>query len=180
MIHKKNEEINVYECSISDKADNWMCRLHFNVLFLDRNNPNLLISARMSWLIEVMKPLTVKKKKIAVVVFKPDNTLLLVFKRYVKREFKKLLNIILETLTMTLILDLRDIWYYITFYFNHTRLFNGHKSRYSLSLSLNVSSHQFYSKIIAQFSYLSLYLGTETNPLWIILRFWETAHLPLP
>ena len=56
-----------------------------------------------------MKPLTVKKKKIAVVVFKPDNTLLLVFKRYVKREFKKLLNIILETLTMTLILDLRDI-----------------------------------------------------------------------
>ena len=63
MIHKKNEEINVYECSISDKADNWMCRLHFNVLFLDRNNPNLLISARMSWLIEVMKPLTVKKKK---------------------------------------------------------------------------------------------------------------------
>ena len=63
MTHKKNEEINVYECSISDKADNWMCRLHFNVLFLDRNNPNLLISARMSWLIEVMKPLTVKKKK---------------------------------------------------------------------------------------------------------------------
>ena len=63
MIHKENEEINVYECSISDKADNWMCRLHFNVLFLDRNNPNLLISARMSWLIEVMKPLTVKKKK---------------------------------------------------------------------------------------------------------------------
>ena len=63
MIHKKNEEINVYECSISDKADNWMCQLHFNVLFLDRNNPNLLISARMSWLIEVMKPLTVKKKK---------------------------------------------------------------------------------------------------------------------
>ena len=61
MIHKENEEINVYECSISDKADNWMCRLHFNVLFLDRNNPNLLISARMSWLIEVM-PLTVKKK----------------------------------------------------------------------------------------------------------------------
>ena len=58
-----------------------------------------------------MKPLTVKKKKkkIAVVVFKPDNTLLLVFKRYVKREFKKLLNIILETLRMTLILDLRDI-----------------------------------------------------------------------
>ena len=58
-----------------------------------------------------MKPLTVKKKKkkLAVVVFKPDNTLLLVFKRYVKREFKKLLNIILETLTMTLILDLRDI-----------------------------------------------------------------------
>ena len=39
-----------------------------------------------------MKPLTVKKKKIAVVVFKPDNTLLLVFKRYVKREFKKLFN----------------------------------------------------------------------------------------
>ena len=63
MIHKENEEINVYECSISDKADNWLCRLHFNVLFLDRNNPNLLISARMSWLIEVMKPLTVKKKK---------------------------------------------------------------------------------------------------------------------
>ena len=62
MIHKENEEINVYDCSISDKADNWMCRLHFNVLFLDRNNPNLLISARMSWLIEVMKPLTVKKK----------------------------------------------------------------------------------------------------------------------
>ena len=48
-----------------------------------------------------MKPLTIKKKekkekegkKLAVVVFKPDNTLLLVFKRYVKREFKKLLNI---------------------------------------------------------------------------------------
>ena len=33
MIHKKNEEINVYECCISDKADNWMYRLHFNVLF---------------------------------------------------------------------------------------------------------------------------------------------------
>ena len=180
MIHKKNEEINVYGCSISDKLDNWMYRLHFNVLFLDRNNSNLIISARMSWPIEIMKPLTVKKKKIAVVVFKPDNTLLLVFKQYVKREFKKLLNIILETLTMTLILDLRDIWYYITFYFNHTRLFKGHKSRYSLSLSLNVSLHQFYSKIIAQFSYLSLYLGTETNPLSIILRFWETAHLPFP
>ena len=157
-----------------------MYRLHFNVLFLDRNNSNLIISARMSWPIEIMKPLTVKKKKIAAVVFKPDNTLLLVFKRYVKREFKKLLNIILETLTVTLILDLRDIWYYITFYFNHTRLFNGHKSRYSLSLSLKVSSRQFYSKIIAQFSYLSLYLGTETNPLSIILRFWETAHLPFP
>ena len=46
-----------------------------------------------------MKPLTVKKKKrekkLPVVVFKPDNTLLLVFKRYVKRELKKLLNIIL-------------------------------------------------------------------------------------
>ena len=27
------------ECSISDKVDNWMYRLHFNVLFLDRNNP---------------------------------------------------------------------------------------------------------------------------------------------
>ena len=157
-----------------------MYRLHFNVLFLDRNNSNLIISARMSWPIEIMKPLTVKKKKIAAIVFKPDNTLLLVFKRYVKREFKKLLNIILETLTVTLILDLRDIWYYITFYFNHTRLFNGHKSRYSLSLSLKVSSRQFYSKIIAQFSYLSLYLGIETNPLWIILRFWETAHLPFP
>ena len=97
------------ECSISDKVDNWMYRLHFNVLFLDRNNPNLIISARMSWPIEIMKPLTVKKKKIAVVVFKPDNTLLLVFKRYVKREFNKLLNIILETLRITLILDLRDI-----------------------------------------------------------------------
>ena len=46
-----------------------------------------------------MKPFTVKnKKKLAVVVFKPDNTHLLVFKRCVKREFKKLLNIILETL----------------------------------------------------------------------------------
>ena len=60
-----------------------------------------------------MKPLTVKKKKrkkkLPVVVFKPDNTLLLVFKRNIKREFKKLLNIILETLRMTLILDLRDI-----------------------------------------------------------------------
>ena len=60
-----------------------------------------------------MKPLTVKKKKekkkLSGVVFKPDNTLLLVFKRNIKREFKKLLNIILETLTMTLILDLRDI-----------------------------------------------------------------------
>ena len=61
-----------------------------------------------------MKPLIVKKKKkkkkkLAVVVFQPDNTLLLVFKRYGKREFNKLLNIILETLTMTLILDLRDI-----------------------------------------------------------------------
>ena len=57
-----------------------------------------------------MKPLTGKKIKIlAVVVFKPDDTLLLVFKRYVKTEFKKLLNIILETFTMTLILDLRDI-----------------------------------------------------------------------
>ena len=59
-----------------------------------------------------MKPLTVKKKKkkkkLAVVVFKPDNTLLLVFKRYVKRELKKLWNIILETPIMTLILDLRD------------------------------------------------------------------------
>ena len=63
MIHKKNEEINVYECSISDKVDNWMYRLHFNVLFLDRNNPNLIIRARMSWPIEIMKPLTVKKKK---------------------------------------------------------------------------------------------------------------------
>ena len=79
---------------------------------------------------------------------------------------------------MTLLLDLRDI--YITFYFNHTRLFKGDKSRYLLSLNLNVPSHQFYSKIIAQFSYLSLYLGIETNPLLIILRFWETAHLPLP
>ena len=101
------------ECSISDKVDNWMYRLHFNVLFLDRNNPNLIISARMSWPIEIMKPLIVKKKKkkkkLSVVVFKPDNTLLLVFKRYVKREFNKLLNIILETLRMTLILDLRDI-----------------------------------------------------------------------
>ena len=62
-----------------------------------------------------MKPLIVKKKKnnnnkkLAVVVFKPDNTLLLVFKRYVKREFNKLLNTILETLKMTSILDLRDI-----------------------------------------------------------------------
>ena len=62
-----------------------------------------------------MKPLIVKKKnnnnnkKLAVVVFKPDNTLLLVFKRYVKREFNKLLNIIQETLRMTSILDLRDI-----------------------------------------------------------------------
>ena len=99
------------ECSISDKVDNWMYRLHFNVLFLDRNNPNLIISARMSWPIEIMKPLIVKKKKkkLSVVVFKRDNTLLLVFKRYVKREFNKLLNIILETLRMTLILDLRDI-----------------------------------------------------------------------
>ena len=41
------------ECSISDKVDNWMYRLHFNVLFLDRNNPNLIISARMSWPIEI-------------------------------------------------------------------------------------------------------------------------------
>ena len=39
MIRKKNEEINVYECSISDKVDNWMYRLHLNVLFLDQNNP---------------------------------------------------------------------------------------------------------------------------------------------
>ena len=63
MIHKKNEEINVYGCSVYDKVDNWMYRLHFNVLFLDRNNSNLIISARMSWPIEIMKPLTVKKKK---------------------------------------------------------------------------------------------------------------------
>ena len=36
---------------------------------------------------EIMKPFTVKKKKkLAVVVFKPDNTHLLVFKRCVKRE----------------------------------------------------------------------------------------------
>ena len=40
-----------------------MYRLHFNVLFLDRNNPNLIISATMSWPIEIMKPLIVKKKK---------------------------------------------------------------------------------------------------------------------
>ena len=33
MIHKKKEEISVYECSISDKVKNWMYRLHFNVLF---------------------------------------------------------------------------------------------------------------------------------------------------
>ena len=51
------------DCSISDKVDNWMYRLHFNVLFLDRNNPNLIISATMSWPIEIMKPLIVKKKK---------------------------------------------------------------------------------------------------------------------
>ena len=63
MIHKKNAEINVYECSISDKVDNWMYRLHFNVLFFDRNNPNLIISARISWPIEIMKPLIIKKKE---------------------------------------------------------------------------------------------------------------------
>ena len=61
---------------------------------------------------EIIKPLTGKKKILAVVVFKPDNTLLLVFKRCVKGELKKLLNIILETLIMTLIIDLRDIFLY--------------------------------------------------------------------
>ena len=86
MIHKKMKKLMFMSVVYLIKRTTECTGYTLTFCFLDRNNPKSKNQCKNELIYRDYEAVHCEKKKLAVVVFKPDNTHLLVFKRCVKRE----------------------------------------------------------------------------------------------